>query len=172
MIKCPFCQTVHVDNTVFCSECGNYLIKEETVETNPLDIEFANQTNSITTEADLEIKLNDGPQTIQLKIMGKEKREVAISLDKVIFVGRVDPAAAVFPELDLSSEGDLAKSISRRHASILKQGKNVIVKDLGSANGTFINGKRLTPYTATQLNDGDILTFGLLPIKIKLPPKP
>ena len=29
MLKCPFCQALHVDNTLFCDECGTYLLEEE-----------------------------------------------------------------------------------------------------------------------------------------------
>jgi pSer/pThr/pTyr-binding forkhead associated (FHA) protein len=39
---------------------------------------------------------------------------------------------------------------------------------LGSANGTFINGKKLVPYLFESLNDGDLLQLGTLLIKVKI----
>jgi ABC-type multidrug transport system ATPase subunit len=48
--------------------------------------------------------------------------------------------------------------VSRRHASIALQGKTATVTDLGSANGTFINGRRIQ--TATTLQPGDQLDIG------------
>lgn len=36
MIKCPFCGTTHVANTLFCSECGTYLLEDDRRGTDPL----------------------------------------------------------------------------------------------------------------------------------------
>lgn len=46
--------------------------------------------------------------------------------------------------------------VSREHAVISRQGKKYRVKDLGSTNGTFVNGERIEE---EQLNDGDQLVF-------------
>jgi hypothetical protein len=45
--------------------------------------------------------------------------------------------------------------ISRRHAAITFRGGRYFVEDLGSTNGTFVNGRRVT--VATPLKDGDLL---------------
>ncbi len=42
--------------------------------------------------------------------------------------------------------------VSRRHAVIRWSGDQVVVEDLGSANGTFVNGQRIT---SSALKDGD-----------------
>lgn len=49
--------------------------------------------------------------------------------------------------------------ISRRHAHVFLKGDDLWVEDLGSTNGTFVNGKRLTE-SAVALRDGDALAFG------------
>ena len=36
MIKCPFCGITHVANTLFCSECGTYLLEDDRRGTDPL----------------------------------------------------------------------------------------------------------------------------------------
>lgn len=104
---------------------------------------------------------------VRLKI-GTRKREVELSLNKAIHMGRVDPMGTVFPEVDLTGDGTLARSVSRRHARIIKQGNIIVIEDLGSVNGTFVNGERLSPYLPEPLNDGDTLQLGQLVIGVKI----
>jgi hypothetical protein len=60
--------------------------------------------------------------------------------------------------LGLSLTGET--SISRRHASIVKNGAEVTVNDLGSTNGTFVNGAKLQ--APTTLRPGDSVQFGAI----------
>lgn len=48
--------------------------------------------------------------------------------------------------------------ISRRHAQITPQGESYVVEDLGSTNGTFVNGLRLDQ--PMMLKHGDTVEFG------------
>jgi pSer/pThr/pTyr-binding forkhead associated (FHA) protein len=53
--------------------------------------------------------------------------------------------------------------------AIIKRGSNcMIFMDLGSANGSFINGKRLSPNEEITLKHGDIVALGKLKIQILL----
>lgn len=75
-------------------------------------------------------------------------------------IGRWDADGGVFPDVDLDSDDPEAK-ISRRHARITFHDGKYFLEDLGSTNGTFINrGKRLSPGTRQQLNDGDEIIVG------------
>jgi predicted component of type VI protein secretion system len=48
--------------------------------------------------------------------------------------------------------------ISRRHSRLFLQGNSYVLEDLGSTNGTFVNGQRLMgPHV---LRPGDVVTFG------------
>ncbi|UCF67225.1 MAG: FHA domain-containing protein [Acidobacteriota bacterium] len=62
------------------------------------------------------------------------------------------------------------QKISRRHASLeVYGGTCVLLKDLGSTNGTFVNDQRVT---TTELQDGDEIRVGTtrLTITIAAPP--
>ena len=48
--------------------------------------------------------------------------------------------------------------VSTLHARLYQQNSQVFVEDLGSTNGTFVNGKRIT--SATRLKRGDQVQFG------------
>lgn len=59
------------------------------------------------------------------------------------------------PDNDISV---LVDSISRFHARIYREGGHFFLKDLGSSNGSFLNGQRLVD--AVKLADGDTVTLG------------
>ena len=47
---------------------------------------------------------------------------------------------------------------SRRHAQISFQEERYVIEDLGSTNGTYVNGRRLN--SATPLHNGDVIEIG------------
>jgi pSer/pThr/pTyr-binding forkhead associated (FHA) protein len=57
-------------------------------------------------------------------------------------------------------------SISSHHCEILLKGNDVVVKDLNSTNGTFINGERITEAT---LKPGQTLRLGQVELKLDGP---
>ncbi len=48
--------------------------------------------------------------------------------------------------------------VSRKHARLNFQGGKYVIEDLGSTNGTFVNGQRLT--NAVVLKSGDVVSLG------------
>jgi predicted component of type VI protein secretion system len=83
---------------------------------------------------------------------------VTIDLDKpVSMIGRKSPSRAIFPEIAL----DLDAAVSHRHA-ILQRGDDgtLVLRDIGSSNGTRLNGKDVEPMTDKPLQDGDQITLG------------
>lgn len=85
--------------------------------------------------------------------------------DNEITIGRVDPHRGIRPDIDLS-KFDPASRISRRHARITSRSGQFYVEDLGSANGTFVNGRtRLKPQEPYPLVNGDVLKFGETTLK-------
>jgi pSer/pThr/pTyr-binding forkhead associated (FHA) protein len=76
-----------------------------------------------------------------------------------LLIGRNDPRNQIEPDLDLG-QVDLRKYTSRKHALITRQANEYRIEDVGSANGTFVNGKRLAMHTTQALQDGDVVEFG------------
>ncbi len=71
------------------------------------------------------------------------------ALDGETVIGRERAAA----DLVLTDPG-----ISRRHAAVRALGGHITVEDLGSSNGTFVNGQRIS--TEIELADGDEIQLG------------
>src|ERR1700722_10232343 len=60
-------------------------------------------------------------------------------------------------------------SVSSRHCEILLQGSDILIKDLGSTNGTFINGEKITEGI---LKPGQTLKLGNIELKLDVPGAP
>src|SRR5256712_13443976 len=59
---------------------------------------------------------------------------------------------------DVGLEADGHKAVSAGHAAVVRRGDTFIIQDLGSRNGTLINGTRIEG--DTPLHDGDVIGFG------------
>jgi CRP-like cAMP-binding protein len=84
-------------------------------------------------------------------------------------IGRYDSVTGQTPEVDLTHE-DSARNISRRHARlVVKEGKPFVAEEIGTMNGTYLNGQRLATGVLTPIKDGDELTLCRLGLTFRLP---
>jgi hypothetical protein len=161
MIKCPVCQAEHPENTLFCDECGSYLLEDNQKRTDPIVVGEVTWMDREGAPELAEEEVVVTPVSLKLSIPDSG-RDVNLPLMKEVNIGRLDPASDSFPEVDLTSDGGLKKGVSRRHAKITKRGNEVFIEDLGSMNGTFLNRKKLIPYLPQVLKHGDELQLGTL----------
>ena len=84
-----------------------------------------------------------------------------------MLLGRASEAEDYQPDFDMTfyDDGDY---VSRRHARITKGRAGYFIADLGSSNGTTVNGHALEPNRAYQLRNGDRIKVGLVVIKFWL----
>ena len=85
----------------------------------------------------------------------KELRGVSIVVRGPVFVGRNPGAATVIG----------AGYVSGRHARFSLMGQNLFVEDLGSTNGTAVNGQFINEPTA--LRNGDTVNVGDVAIRVR-----
>ena len=62
------------------------------------------------------------------------------------------------PLSDVRFDAERDLDVSSRHAAIVRKAEGFVLQDLGSRNGTFVNGRRISGDTV--LTDGDVIGFG------------
>ncbi len=77
-------------------------------------------------------------------------------------IGRSDSKSTYQPDVDLADMQAFEYGVSRRHAAFVRYQDRLHILDLGSINGTFLNGRRLLQETPYPLHPGDKLILGEL----------
>jgi len=81
-------------------------------------------------------------------------------------IGRVVEGQPILPDVDLSQYEAFSQGVSRLHAALRVNAQQVFITDLGSSNGTRVNGQKIAPNTDTPLNHGDVIALGKFKIQI------
>jgi FHA domain len=83
---------------------------------------------------------------------------IAVTLEKVAnLIGRTSQVRAIYPEIAI----DFDDAISHRHAVLTVQpDRTLILRDIGSSNGTTLNGIELLPMVDMPVGEGDEITLG------------
>lgn len=90
----------------------------------------------------------------ELVLVGDRSKVFAVT-KPVTVIGRQDGLDVVLPD----------QAASRRHAEIRNDGGSFMVKDLGSTNGTMVNGE---PVSEQPLEDGDVITIGATELELRV----
>jgi uncharacterized Zn finger protein (UPF0148 family) len=165
MIICPNCQHKNVAGAMFCAECGAQLDGVETLVTQAITDEQiaeerkkAPRTDAASTPAN---------SWISLHLMDSGKILPLASRNEFT-LGRLSEGQPIMPDIDLTPYQAYASGVSRLHAVVKRESDRVLVMDLGSSNGTYVNGRRINPHVEESLNHGDILALGKLKIQVLL----
>ena len=152
---CPSCGAIHLPNTLFCDQCGHMLAGSVSTETEALTVTEALHTQ---TESSPAIKLS-------LITVDGEKKFTGV-LNTALLIGRTDTASGSYPDIDLGGLQGFENGVSRRHARLLRSEQQVLIEDLNSLNGTFVQSTRLTAHHPHALQPGDELQFGKVVLRI------
>src|SRR6476660_8623801 len=82
-------------------------------------------------------------------LIGPNKGEHAEFRESAISVGRAAD--------NMLCLGDGARRVSSHHAEVIRRGEQFVLRDLGSTNGTMINGRRVM---ISELEQDDLIEFG------------
>ncbi len=118
------------------------------------------KTSAVTGPLDLSL-----PWVIDVRVVGTPNT-IQVQVRESMLIGRSDADQQVFPEIDLLPFNAFAHGVSRRHAVVEIQDSRLYIKDLGSTNGTHLNGARLKPHEPYRLRHGDQLTLGQMRLQV------
>ncbi len=165
MIICPSCKHTEVDGTIFCSECGAQMIRFDGLQTQnfpdmpvPVDVTTAPMGEEAAEVAGAWISLH----------LLESGQILPVSERSDFTLGRVSDNQPIMPDLDLSDYKAYDNGVSRLHAVIRRNQGSVMIMDLGSANGTYINGVRILPNIEQPLRHGDVVALGKLKMQVAL----
>ena len=101
------------------------------------------------------------------RIVAESGEEFFLSNEDETTIGRIDPVTGIQPDVDLA-QLDNQRSVSRRHSKIIRSATGFsIVEEIGTMNGTFVNGVRIQTGQPVTIKDGDRLRFGLVDLTFK-----
>ncbi len=168
--RCPTCGEINRVGSLICENCGSSLVGEQAIvgtkrfvrnaegelvddEGGKLSTDEVNalgSAGSAAFEEDMILRLEvEGAAT---PILVFPKGEIAL--------GRRDPATGTMPDVDLTAFAAYRLGVSRKHAIIRQNQKKLEIYDLGSSNGTSVNGVKLASHQPHPLRDGDTIALG------------
>jgi hypothetical protein len=165
MIVCPNCQNKEVSGAIFCSQCGAQLLTASVLETHKIHTAEAGPQYSQKTTPYQEIPAELPSSWVSLHMI--DSGQIIPLADRMEFtLGRVTEGQPIMPDVDLTPYNAYANGVSRLHAVLKHEGNNAIIIDLGSSNGTYVNGNRIIPHAEHTVNHGDLIYLGKLKFQV------
>jgi len=172
MITCPNCQHQELSGALFCSECGAQLRDYGKVPTQPFTSitadTFPSDKKAVLTgdpSASEEPSGNQKDDVVSLFVVDA-KHTLHLSGRSEYTLGRVSEDQPIIPDVDLTEFDAYIMGVSRLHATIKVGRQRISIIDLGSANGTRVNGQRIVPQVDYPLKQGDTIALGKLIVQI------
>lgn len=166
MIICSNCQHENVSGTLFCVECGAQLSGTETLTTQAIT---QDQIVDDLKKASAAFEPPSSPANSWLSLHLMDSGKILpLATRNEFTMGRLSEGQPIMPDIDLTPYQAYASGVSRLHAVVKREAERVVIMDLGSSNGTYLNGRRLNPHTEEPLKHGDVVALGKLKIQVLL----
>jgi len=159
VFKCPNCGHPYRVGELVCSNCN--LVFSTDGRTQKFDDQQRPNTDKIWPTGEV---IASDRKPISFEINGKR---LPLTISETLTLGRVAGTTGEQPDVDLTAFDAEQFGVSRIHIRIRRKGILLYVSDLGSTNGTQLNGRRLIPDGERLIRDGDELILGRLHIKVR-----
>jgi pSer/pThr/pTyr-binding forkhead associated (FHA) protein len=104
---------------------------------------------------------------IVLSVGTSKPQHVRIEINGQLNIGYSDFETGIFSAVDLSALRVQEMGVSRRHAVLQVSEDQLFIRDLGSLNGTTLNGVLLDPKKLYKVQRGDVIEFGQLRVTLQ-----
>ncbi len=161
-VTCPNCGKANQRHEVFCYACGQLLEPVKGgFDTQLFDEPTADTVNKDYFGVDSVLALRVRGSTTPYELRPQNS-------DHELIIGRSTEGSAMAPDVDLKDQKGADLGVSRLHLSVRYDPENaaVLVADMGSANGSFINGQRMMSKEVRVLRHGDELRLGKLVMSV------
>ncbi len=166
MIVCSKCNHTNMAGTVFCSECGTPLGTGSPLTTQTMT---SSEVRDVARQRPSSMAPPPAAPSNWVTLHLLDTGQVLPLAERTEFtLGRISEGQPIMPDIDLSPYQAYARGVSRLHAVLKREAKHVFLMDLGSSNGTFVNGKRLAPNVDHAIVNGDVIALGKLKIQVLL----
>jgi pSer/pThr/pTyr-binding forkhead associated (FHA) protein len=168
MIICPNCQHQELQGALFCSECGAQLAFTDRLSLQSIQQieEETSRPPVLPTDERTTSTLKPGGESqISLHLVDTEKTLPLVGRTEYT-LGRVTDGQPILPDIDLTPFEAYSQGVSRLHAAIKVVNQRIVIMDLGSSNGTRVNGQKIVPNVDYPINNGDMLALGRLRIQM------
>ena len=169
MVICPNCLYKNMTGAVFCSECGSQLVRDESQKTGSVRVTdgfvIGPKTGPVARPA--AIPPTSYPQAhISLHLLASDVFLPIPEEEGELILGRASEGQSMVPDINLEPYQAFEAGVSRIHAAIRVLDDQILITDLGSGNGTRINGAKIEPQIPHPIVNGDYLNLGKLKIQI------
>ena len=146
---CPSCGFKNRLGDLVCRNCGRMLAqgidpqtrKLRTDEMEAVDTDPSKAASKVPNLPEAQFHFPEGA-AISLRL--KEVKDPLIyEIQDTLLMGRYDKSTDTSPDIDMHRFAGYLLGVSRQHAKLHREGDNLFLEDLGSSNGTFLNGRRL-----------------------------
>lgn len=168
MILCPNCQHKELPGALFCSECGTQLVSLDILNTKSIQKTPSDTLQSLPAIPEVPVRKTAAKMyEISISLHVVESGQIIHLADRKEFtLGRTIEGQPILPDVDLSPFDAFTLGVSRLHAALRIVNGEVVVTDLGSSNGTRVNGQKIVPHVDYPLNHGDIIALAKLKIQV------
>jgi FHA domain len=143
--SCPVCNVLRTAGN-FCEACGYNYLTGKPAEL-PVDAK----------QWQVAISIDSQPPIADIPMPPSRPTQVVDLAVGSYLIGRTSQKRAILPEIPL----DFDDAVSHRHAVLeMRADRSLILRDIGSANGTSLNGHEIPLTRDIPLQDGDIVTLG------------
>lgn len=165
MIKCSNCQRENPDGVILCDYCG-YVLDPAAIAQLTETHNFGESDRGQNQPRWGSARFDEKTQLVLRIVNSSHIIHADVHRAGGAVLGRYNPLTDTSPEVDLTGYDAEKLGVSRLHARLSIHDGSLYITDLDAANGTFLNGLRLTARQPRILRDGDEIKLGKLRLQI------